>query len=320
MVILRDPHAGTTTLDNQYRQLTTVHGRDYQKFSLDHSIHFVPVDEEEAERLEAQHRVLNIVFDGRLFFPPVGHIRSVLDCGYGAASWAAEVADKDPECTVIGVDISLHMKPDDLPDNFIPQLDDINRPFTFDANSFDFVHSRMVGGGINKSRWQTYLLDIKKWSNNYSRSIDGVKDPRAPLQLQALLSGAGFTEIETNMIPLPLCAWGDNARQRRIGQANRENIDRLLAAFAIFPFTRRLGMSINAVNELVNRARVDATNANLKPYFPLEHHSDKDLDRITRSEEAHIHGTMKPSRYQSPPHAIIEKQKKAVSDEQVENE
>ncbi|KAI4245948.1 MAG: hypothetical protein L6R40_002164 [Gallowayella cf. fulva] len=114
-----------------------------------------------------------MVFDGRLFFPPVGHVRSVLDCGYGAASWAAEVAESDPDCTVIGVDISPHMKPDDLPDNFIPQtrednplclpqLDDINRPFTFDANTFDFVHSRFVGGGINRSRWPTYLLDIKK--------------------------------------------------------------------------------------------------------------------------------------------------------------
>ncbi|KAL8911516.1 MAG: hypothetical protein Q9171_003324 [Xanthocarpia ochracea] len=237
----RDPQAGTTTVDNQYVQLTTIHGRDYQKFSIDHAIHFVPVDEDEADRLESQHRVLNIVFDGRLFFPPVGPIRSVLDCGYGAASWAAEVAENDPDCTVIGVDISLHMKPDDLPDNFIPQLDDINRPFTFDANSFDFVHSRFVGGGINRNRWQTYLQDIKKilkpgcwvqmvelyymcqsdngsitdghairqWSHKYSRSVDEVKDPRAPLRLQALLAGAGFTEIETSMIPLPLCAWGD---------------------------------------------------------------------------------------------------------------
>ncbi|KAL8769744.1 MAG: hypothetical protein Q9209_004360 [Squamulea sp. 1 TL-2023] len=54
------------------------------------------------------------------------------------------------------------MKPDDLPDNFVAQLDDINRPFTFGANSFDFVHSRLVGGGINKNRWQTYLQDIKR--------------------------------------------------------------------------------------------------------------------------------------------------------------
>lgn len=296
-----DPQAGTTTLDTQYLRLTTIHGRDFQRYSIDHSIHLVPVDEEEADRLESQHQVLNIVFDGRHFFPPVGRIRSVLDCGYGAASWAVEVAEAYPSSTVIGVDISPHMKPDDLPENFIAQLDDINRPFTFDANSFDFVNSRLIGGGINRGRWPGYLRDIKKvlksgcwvqivecyhmcqsdngsitdnhalrqWSNKYMRSIEEVKDPRAALQLQALLTSAGFTEIQTNMVPLPTCAWGTDARQRRIGEANKENIRQLLSTLAIFPFTRRLGMSINAVNELVNRARADAANANLRPYFPL---------------------------------------------------
>ncbi|KAL9015248.1 MAG: hypothetical protein Q9173_000134 [Seirophora scorigena] len=42
------------------------------------------------------------------------------------------------------------------------ELDDINHAFTFDANSFDFVHSRLVGGGINRGRWPAYLRDIKK--------------------------------------------------------------------------------------------------------------------------------------------------------------
>ncbi|KAL8938389.1 MAG: hypothetical protein Q9211_003219 [Gyalolechia sp. 1 TL-2023] len=222
-------------------------------------------------RLESQHQVLSLVFDGRLFFPPVQTVGSVLDCGYGAASWAVEVAETYPDCTVIGVDISPHMKPDDLPENFIAQLDDINRPFTFDANSFDFVNSRLIGGGINRARWPGYLRDIKKqrWSREYFRSIEGVKDPRAALQLHALLTSAGFTEIQTNMIPLPLCAWGTDDKQRRIGEANKENIRQLLSTLAIFPFTRRLGMSINAVNDLVDRAREDAANPGLKPYFPL---------------------------------------------------
>ncbi|KAI4288688.1 MAG: hypothetical protein L6R35_002055, partial [Caloplaca aegaea] len=227
---------------------------------------------QEADRLESQHQMLNIVFDDRLFFPPVTRVRSVLDCGYGAASWAVEVAEKDPSCTVVGVDISPHMKSDYMPENFIPQLDDINHAFTFDANSFDFVHSRLVGGGINRGRWPAYLRDIKKWSNNYLRSLDGVKDPRAPLQFHTLLTGAGFTDIETNMIPLPLCAWGTgrpDARQRRIGEANEGNTQELLNTLAIFPFTQRLGMSIDAVTDLVRRARHDAATAGLKPYFPL---------------------------------------------------
>lgn len=48
---------------------------------------------------------------------------------------------------------------------------------------------------------------IRRWSNNYIRSIDGIKDPRAPLQLQSLFLAAGFAEIESRMIQLPLSGW-----------------------------------------------------------------------------------------------------------------
>lgn len=52
------------------------------------------------DRLEMQHRVLDIVFDGRLIFPPVANVRDVLDCGYGAATWAVGVAESYPNCKV----------------------------------------------------------------------------------------------------------------------------------------------------------------------------------------------------------------------------
>lgn len=56
--------------------------------------------QDEIERLIAQHQLLDMVFDGRLIFPPVTNVRNVLDCGYGAASWAIEVADTHPESRV----------------------------------------------------------------------------------------------------------------------------------------------------------------------------------------------------------------------------
>jgi hypothetical protein len=58
------------------------------------------IQQEEAERLGAQHRILNIVFDGRLIFPPVSSLQKVLDLGYGAANWAVEVAHKHPQSEV----------------------------------------------------------------------------------------------------------------------------------------------------------------------------------------------------------------------------
>lgn len=41
----RDPHGDTAAVDGEYLQITTIHGRDFQKYSIDNSIHLVPVDE-----------------------------------------------------------------------------------------------------------------------------------------------------------------------------------------------------------------------------------------------------------------------------------
>ncbi|KAJ5232514.1 hypothetical protein N7468_005470 [Penicillium chermesinum] len=157
-------------------------GREYQKFSIDHRIYFGPVDDEEAQRLDAQHRIFQALFDDRLIFPPVRQLRRVLDCGHGAASWAVEVADQNPRCEfikVIGVDIAPHMSPDDMPENLWLQVggkhsirkmcrrqagsrivDDLNRAFTFPSNHFDLVHSRLLATGIHHTRWPSYVRDI----------------------------------------------------------------------------------------------------------------------------------------------------------------
>ncbi|KAI9824110.1 MAG: hypothetical protein M1832_002180 [Thelocarpon impressellum] len=140
---------------------------------------------------------------------------------------------------IIGIDISPHLKPDETPPNLWLQLDDLNRAFTFQHNTFDFVHSRLVANGINKARWPSYLRDIvrvlkpggwvqmvevyyncqsdngsltenhalRQWSAQYMASLDGIKDLRVPLRLGQMMTEAGLVELQTLMIPLPLCGW-----------------------------------------------------------------------------------------------------------------
>lgn len=50
---------------------------------------------------------------------------------------------------------------------------------------------------------------LRRWSNQYIRSLEGIKDPRAPTRLSNLVAQAGFTEIEHRMIQMPLCGWSD---------------------------------------------------------------------------------------------------------------
>ncbi|KZF25363.1 S-adenosyl-L-methionine-dependent methyltransferase [Xylona heveae TC161] len=296
-----DPEAETKSLDSEYLKTVTIHNRVFQQHSIENGIYLAPVDEDEVERLNLQHNVLNSTFDGRLIFPPVQKPRRILDCGYGSGSWASEVAEQHPDCEVTGIDISPQMRPDDTPENLWLQLDDLNQPFTFRTNTFDLIHSRLVANGIYKNRWPTYLRDIvralkpggwlqmveiyyqcqsdngsltehhalRQWSTKYLAAHETTKDLRVPLRLNALMHHAGLVEVESRMIPWPLCGWSKDPRERTIGEMNRENIDGMLSSIALFSFTSKLRMSEAEASTLIERARKEAKDPSLKAYFPL---------------------------------------------------
>ena len=50
---------------------------------------------------------------------------------------------------------------------------------------------------------------LRQWSEHYIRAMGENKDPRAPLQLQNMFKAAGLVDIESRMIPMPLCAWAN---------------------------------------------------------------------------------------------------------------
>ncbi|KAK4091040.1 hypothetical protein Purlil1_4620 [Purpureocillium lilacinum] len=117
-------------------------------------------EQEEIARLELMHSVLSKVFDDRLIFPPVHAPERILDCGCGACDWAVDVAEHFPDSEVLGIDISPHMIPEDLPNNLEIQIDDLNGRFTFPTDHFDVVHSRLMASGIHANRWRSYVQDI----------------------------------------------------------------------------------------------------------------------------------------------------------------
>jgi hypothetical protein len=107
---------------DQYKERVDIHDREFQKYSIENRIYYVPVDEvrvsrrppalpsaelwatgfssrivliavqEEEDRLDVHHQMLQDLFDGRMFFPPIQYPRRILDCGYGQGHWAVQMA------------------------------------------------------------------------------------------------------------------------------------------------------------------------------------------------------------------------------------
>ncbi|CZT00663.1 related to methyltransferase [Rhynchosporium graminicola] len=290
------PEEGTSAVDDKFFETEEFHNRTFQSYAINNLPYLVPSDEDEIDRLNNFHSVLNRVFDGRLIFPPVHRPRRILDCGCGTGAWASEVAEQNPQCEVLGIDINPMMQPDDVPDNLYLQVDDFNQRFTFPAHNFDLVNSRMVSAGLRVNGWPQYLQDLlrvirpggwaqmvdlycnaqsdngsltdghalSQWSARYRESMQGRVDLRAPLRLAEMMREAGFVDVEHRMIQLPMCAWATDQRETEIGNANRENIRSLLSSLAIYPFTEILGMPLQDVHLLVAQARLEASDPALK--------------------------------------------------------
>ncbi|KAI1116905.1 S-adenosyl-L-methionine-dependent methyltransferase [Nemania sp. NC0429] len=153
--------ADTVELSDEVRETFVLHNRSFQRYAIDNSTYFVPVDEDETLRLRIQHRVLTMMFDNRFIFPPIDAPRRVLDCGFGTGEWALQVAWEHPRCEVRGIDITPHHhNPDEGLENLYLDVDDLNMSFQFSSNHFDLVNSRLVAGGINSERWTGYIRDI----------------------------------------------------------------------------------------------------------------------------------------------------------------
>ena len=111
-----------------------------------------------------------LLCDAHLHLAPLENPRRILDIGTGTGIWAIQMADDNPDCTVIGTDLSpvqpsWYDKLFDVtdkqvtalqsltcfrvPDNVRFEIDDIEaKEWAWPDNSFDYIHSRFMTASI----------------------------------------------------------------------------------------------------------------------------------------------------------------------------
>lgn len=86
------------------QERVSIHGRIFQRISIDEEIYFAPVagDGSEEDRLTAQHNILWRLFGNALVSSKV-HLRDpskILDCGYGGGDWSVQIAEEYEDAEV----------------------------------------------------------------------------------------------------------------------------------------------------------------------------------------------------------------------------
>ncbi|KAG8825267.1 hypothetical protein FRC17_008766 [Serendipita sp. 399] len=169
----QDPHGRRSRRDNDdmasvYSYNSTRDVREFVKemhgriFNRLNDAYLLPSDDEEWSRLDKQHSAITIAMGGlypcqedveAVLSPVDGIERKILDLGCGTGSWAIEMANRFPHCTVLGVDIApTPLDTSCFPPNLSFEIDDINLGLAHFKDSFDLIHMRCVMGGIKDMR------------------------------------------------------------------------------------------------------------------------------------------------------------------------
>ncbi|RKP26021.1 S-adenosyl-L-methionine-dependent methyltransferase [Syncephalis pseudoplumigaleata] len=123
--------------------------------------YFLPNDDIEFDRLDAQHYMLHELIKSnhlcRLENP-----HNMLDVGAGTGTWAMEMAAEFPDTHVVGIDISPIQPSTVRPPNVEFDTMNVLEGIRYENNSFAYVHLRLLCGAVPKPYWPTLIWDMAR--------------------------------------------------------------------------------------------------------------------------------------------------------------
>ncbi|KAK7416159.1 hypothetical protein QQX98_005356 [Neonectria punicea] len=239
--------------------------------------HWAPNDEEQLEALDIIHHWLTLMLDNKLYLPPIEkNPQKILDIGTGTGIWAINIADEFPSAKVIATDITP-TQPSWVPPNVEFQIDDAQLDWTFEPESFDFIHIRYMHGTIDD--WGKFYRQIFKflkpggWFQHiepdlqmrpqneavklddehiFSRWADVFRQVGTKMgktldfsdrKLEKLTKAAGFANIDYETHKIPVGRWPRDKKMKELGTFVSLSFSQALDGFVKLPLCEVLGWS-----------------------------------------------------------------------------
>ncbi|KAI9877266.1 MAG: hypothetical protein M1830_004375 [Pleopsidium flavum] len=284
-------HNSTKSLTESILTYSSENGRHYCN-----ETYFMPNDDTEQTRLNILHQVYLMLLDGELTTAPLPRrIQRVLDVGTGPGDWAITMGEKYCGAEVIATDISV-FQPTDVPRNVLFQIDDATEEWTF-TQPFDFIHLRNLSGAF--SDWGSIYMEaykhLKPGGYLEIAEFEDIQMPKsspnsyvsifaAAVQAAAekagtpvgtghlkrsLLEGAGFRNVRTTILDVPIGTWPKDTKKQSIGKMWLIGVLEGLEATSLRLLTREMNWNAQDVRELCDKVKAELVGPKIEAKTPF---------------------------------------------------
>lgn len=299
-----DTASSTDSITSSILEYRTIHGRTYHSENVPgNAQYWGSNDEMQNEAMDINHHFLTLCTDNKLFFAPLGdRIQKVLDVGTGTGLWAMDFADEHPGAEVIGTDISP-IQPKWVPPNLKFEIEDCTSEWTFNPNTFDYIHMRYLVGSIID--WtalfkEAYMaLKPGAWLESFEGSPHMISDDGTVPSKSAIsqwgkfyeeggktlgrsflvvdegvqrkaMEEAGFVDIQEWNCKAPVGSWPRDKKQKNVGQWAQTALECDIEGYVLFIANVIAGWSREEILVYIAQLRREIRTGKQHAYFKVK--------------------------------------------------